>query len=177
MAPSRVLAVLLGYVVFLVNPGVGCSGAGQDEFEFDAEDMKAAVEGTWAFSPDGAATPQVTFSLQYGPSGTQASARAWIRPAAACTSRSFVAGAAACVVVSTMGLSGQTTGSGIYTGAVTGQFSVYGTRYTGGSLSVKFSNGDHLEANVSPMAAIAQGSLFSSNGAALGAGQLHRLTP
>jgi hypothetical protein len=48
---SRRRVVAVAVLVFVVDPGLACSG--DPEFEFGAPEMRAAVEGSWRVQGDG----------------------------------------------------------------------------------------------------------------------------
>jgi hypothetical protein len=134
-------ASLIGLIVFLVNPGMGCSA---DEFGFGQEEMRAAAAGTWRVTGPGI---NATFTLDaaVGVSRT-AQASSLIRSALACGNREFFRGAAACVDVSVLHLEGKIVESspGFQRTAVTGAFRVYGKDLRPGYLEVVLPDGSKL---------------------------------
>jgi hypothetical protein len=109
MTTSRQLSRLLiftvvGLAVLVLNPVFGVLGRPS----FGAEELRAAVEGTWRLTVRGGegAAQTVTFRLAQGSKveGEHASAHALVRPAAACGDRTLVKTAGACRDVTRMPL-------------------------------------------------------------------------
>jgi hypothetical protein len=129
-------------VVFL-NPTFACSD--EPPFQYGASEMRAAVEGDWSFAitPAGAATMQVTVHIGQAattPATTaHASGRAFVRAAHACGTRTLVKSAGACIDISQMPLaisyvSGDATFS---TAMMSGTFSVIGLAFSSGDLELR----------------------------------------
>jgi hypothetical protein len=129
--------------VFFLNPSFACSD--EPQFQYGAAEMRAAVEGDWSFTitPDGGTATQVTVHLAQAataPTATasRAPARAFVRAAQACGSRTLVKSAGACIDISQMPLdvtyvSGD---SAFATATLTGNFSVYGLVFATGELGL-----------------------------------------
>jgi hypothetical protein len=97
----RKLLWLIPVAFFFLNPGFGC-GADDPQFQYGAEEMRAAIAGDWTFTitpTDGAATiVTVHIDQAAAPAGASAPApgRAFVRAAHACGTRTLVKSAAAC---------------------------------------------------------------------------------
>jgi hypothetical protein len=144
----HLLAGPLAAVAFVVNPNLGCGGAG-DEFEFGATEMRALAEGTWDFTVPGETTPRLSVTLTHVAMATRPG-RGFVRSAAACESRKFLTAAQACIVTSSM-----TFGVRVlrmeapFTAAPTGAtLLMFGTKLNGGQLSVGFPEGGDLVVGV-----------------------------
>src|SRR5262245_26724183 len=104
---KKLVAVMLGLAVAILNPLAACSLLGG--FDFGAKEMRAAVEGTWTVtSPAGEDAPAVAYTITIrqgtGAERKPSAAGGLVAPAAACGDRSFVATAAACLDTSRMPL-------------------------------------------------------------------------
>jgi len=129
--------------VFLLNPNLAC-GVAQPEFHYGATEMRAAVEGDWTFtftSADGSST-QVTLHLAQAPAPIASRLRGHgghlIRSAEACGTRTLIKGAEACIDLTEMPLA-VTYEAGDPSFAapearLSGNFTVYGLEFTGGTL-------------------------------------------
>jgi hypothetical protein len=111
----RSLVLSLAVVAFFLNPGVACtSGADEPEYKYGEAEMKSAVEGTWVLtlgtegsSANQQITVEVVQSSKAQPDQMQVMRGArtgFIRSAAACGTRTFVASAQACIDSSQMPL-------------------------------------------------------------------------
>lgn len=134
--------VPLGF--FFLNPGVGCSN--EPDFQYGAEEMRAAVAGDWSFTitPAGGAPTQVTVHIDQAsasnPSTARAPGRAFLRAAYACGTRTLLNSAGACVDSSEMPLAvTYLSGDDAFAGAtLSGIFHVYGLSFEhGGNLELK----------------------------------------
>lgn len=145
--PLRPLLTLAALAAFFVNPFFACV-VGEGDFEYGAEEMRAAVEGTWevtlAFSDGRQQTLTVTLAQGDAPTApTTAVAPArpsLIRPAAACENRTLVKSAEACSSTSTMPLavtfvSGDESFRSV---AMSGQLWVPSTIFRSGHLQLRF---------------------------------------
>jgi hypothetical protein len=133
-------------VALVVNPSVGCGGGGAaSDFTYTESDMERAVVGTYVgtVGVDGA-SEQVTLTLARA-TGTTGAAPQGLRPQ--CGERLFfVKPAAACLSRSVMPVSGEltSTGSTIPSGHVTGELESY--RTLGGPLSLQLAGGGTIGA-------------------------------
>ena len=153
----RRLVLLLSLLAFFVNPGFACS-PGEEDFNFGEAEMRAAVEGTWQITFGGdASTSELTVEIRESPGrldsgmavGSGTRARAFIRAAAACGSRTFLRGAGACMDMSEMPLdvsyvSGDSAYQGVHMGGI---FRAFGTSFSGGYIDISF-GGSALSADV-----------------------------
>lgn len=107
----RRIALLTAAAAFILNPGLACSPAEGDGYEYGAEEMKAMVEGDWTVvvrSGDGSeSTVAIRISQAEGEASAQAprgapGKRGLIRSAVACGSRTLVKTASACMDESAM---------------------------------------------------------------------------
>jgi uncharacterized cupin superfamily protein len=151
----RKIAVVLGALMFLLNPNLACDDGGP-QFQYGEAEMRAAVEGNWqvTFTASNGTQTQVTLRIEEG-TGTQTSLRpgGLVRAAYACGSRTFVRSAAACVDGSTMPLAVTVVaGDSTYANATwSGTFDVPSTVFASGSGMLNLSFGDwYLLAMVSP---------------------------
>jgi hypothetical protein len=103
----RAVVGIVGVLALVLSPFYGCHA--ETRFDYDEDDMRAAVEGTWVLrvpATETAAAREITFTL------TQASKVARrgddgifsVRAASACSSRTFVRPAHACIDSTTMPL-------------------------------------------------------------------------
>lgn len=142
---------MVGSVVFFLNPALACLVDDGDDFQYGANEMRAAVEGSWEASLTSAdGTPStVIFNLMQGTGpGTVTAGRAdkarrsaaalLVRPAAACGERQLVRGAAACASSSSMPLEGTfVSGDPVYSAApMRGRFVIWGLAFTSGATEV-----------------------------------------
>lgn len=154
---------LVGVLAFFLNPSFACGGA-EDDFQFGVNEMRGAVEGTWQAAltfPDGHQS-SVVFTISQG--AQQASAAtilrvkpprtSWVASAYACSDRTFVRSASACVPVSSMPLDGTfVSGDATFqSAAIRGVLNVYGLALSNMSTSVDLHLGEaaELQFSVSP---------------------------
>lgn len=146
--------------VFFLNPFLACGG--DPDFQYGPTEMRAAVEGTWDLDLlfSNGEQRAVTITIRQSETAMQAAAatntpgqgrRAWIRPAAACGTRTLVRGAAACLDVSQMPLdvafvSGDESYRSI---SMRGDFSIYSLVFTQGQLALLIGN-TRIDGVVSP---------------------------
>ncbi len=146
--------------IFFLNPGFAC-GPAEPQYQYGAEEMRAAVEGNWSFTimPDGASSPiQVTVKVEQAATapGQQASApgRSFVRAVYACGSRTLVRSAAACIDLSVMPLAVTfVSGDASFTNvALSGSFIIYGTQFvTANSSDLELVlGGYHISSQMSP---------------------------
>jgi hypothetical protein len=119
---------------------MGCGPSDEDpEFEFGADEMKNAVTGDWvgSFKPEGATATDLTVHLDYAPPTAQP----------ACGNREL--SHPLCLDISTIKLTGTlTTADAKYSNAaVTGYFTVDGTKLTNGTLEMKLPDGTNMNAS------------------------------
>lgn len=143
--PARYAAFLLASLMFLINPGFGCAGGDEDDFEFGEGEMRAAVEGSWRVRTAEGTLVLVLSSAPAPGAQRAAGTPALVRPAGACGSRDFFKPAAACVSSSVLHLAGTVAVEG-QPGErpATGAFSVFGKRFTTGMLEVDLGDGRKL---------------------------------
>jgi hypothetical protein len=141
----RSISYLLFVAVLLLHPMAGCERiAGYD---YGAKEMKAAVAGTWTVKTK--TGREVTFKVDVG-EAERHSSRGWIQSASACSHRSMVSTAEACIDSTDMKLmvivaSGDTP--------VEATFRVHGMRFTRGQLSVTIGT-EYVSAEVSPRGSV-----------------------
>jgi hypothetical protein len=110
----RAVVGIVGVLALVLSPFYGCHA--ETRFDYDEDDMRAAVEGTWVLrvpATETAAAREITFTL------TQASKVARrgddgifsVRAASACSSRTFVRPAHACIDSTTMPLDVEVRGA------------------------------------------------------------------
>lgn len=132
------LFTVVGLAVLVLNPVFGVL-AGPN---FGADELRAAVEGTWRLTVrgEGGAARTVTFRLTQGSEveGEHASAHGLIRPAGACGQRTLVRSAGACMDVTRMPLEVTLIADGgERRQAKAGELWVIGTRFEGAGLEVR----------------------------------------
>jgi hypothetical protein len=99
---------VLGLSVFLFNPA-----ACEPDFDYGAEEMTAAVEGTWRVSVQPTSGPAYDFTLRLQQASAVARAGGDAAPslvgrtALACGKRTLIKGAGACLTATEMPLAGQ----------------------------------------------------------------------
>ncbi|HTL38737.1 MAG TPA: hypothetical protein VL326_36650 [Kofleriaceae bacterium] len=137
----RSISYLLFAAVLLLNPISGCEYfAGYD---YGAKEMKAAVAGTWTVKTKNG--HEVTFKVDVG-DAKRHSSRGWIPSAAACSHRSMISTAEACMDVTEMKLTLVAVEGDAPTEA---RFGVYSTHFTQGELSMRIGD-EYVSAQVSP---------------------------
>lgn len=165
---ARIAIVVLGLGTFLLNPSFGCI-SGEEEWDYDREDLQAAVVGTWKVTtPDGEAL--LVLAPAPAASATGA-AKTFVKSAFACGDRSFYKSAAACISSSSLALTGQISGSQTPPGnnSVRGQFRVYGLKFTQGRVELMLPEGKQLFGEYQGrLVDEFEGSLWGEGGAALG---------
>jgi hypothetical protein len=106
---ARTCLLLFGTAAFLFNPAACATGGDQDNYQFGDAEMRMAVEGSWRVTVTPSTGTPNTFTVRLAQASGTASVRrsGLVRPAMACGSRTLVRGAAACVDITTMPLTGQ----------------------------------------------------------------------
>lgn len=143
----RKLAVLvLGLAALLLNPAYGC-GEDAPVFEYSATELDAAIAGTWSITVDGK-----TYAFRFAQkqaAAQQHSSRgtSLIGEAHACTTRTLVASASACVDSTVMPLMAIPLDG--YEGRATAQLRVPGTRFEVAFLEIDLA-GRSLYATLNP---------------------------
>jgi hypothetical protein len=163
------VAALVGGAVLVLSPLYWLFGG--PDFEFDAAQLRAAVEGTWTLTttpPDGA--PQTwTFKLaqKHGERGEarqrDASSRSLVRSAAACGKRSLVKPAGACLDETEMPLDVTLITDGGSQRVGRGKFLVDGTQFTVGNLLLSIRE-ISVYASVTPLGEVKSASSQSAAG-------------
>lgn len=133
----RLLALALALAVFVVNPGFGCG----EDFDFGAEEMRRVSEGTWELSFDGDSEPRAILVLSYQAPPQAAGDWSPVAPAHACSNRTFMASAGACVPSSGLNLHVQTLKTAEPFAEASGAgFGVVGMSFRQGILGIQFRN-------------------------------------
>jgi hypothetical protein len=137
----RSISYLLFAAALLLNPVSGCEYlAGYD---YGAKEMKAAVAGSWKVTTkDG---HEVTFKVDVGDAHRHSS-RGWIQSAAACSHRSMVSTAEACMDITEMKLTLIAVEGELPTEA---KFGVYSNHFGQGQLSMRIGD-EYVSARVAP---------------------------
>lgn len=157
---------MVGVAVLVLNPVFGVLGRPS----FGAEELRAAVEGTWRLTvrgEDGART--VTFRLAQGSEveGGHASAHALVRPAAACGHRTLIKSAGACKYSTRMPLEVTLIAEGgEQRQAEASEAVVFGTRFDQAFLQVSVAE-LWVEASVTPAGEVRSVSSLGDAGRAL----------
>ncbi|MEO5767971.1 MAG: hypothetical protein ABIS92_06435 [Polyangia bacterium] len=140
--PRLLWLLPLGF--FFLNPTFAC-GPADAEYQYGAQEMRAAVEGTWsfAFTPTDGPPTQVTVRIEQSATApasmARASGHAFVRAAQACGTRTLVKTAGACSDITQMPLavtyvSGD---SGFSTAPLAGVFNIYSTVFIAGDMQLK----------------------------------------
>jgi hypothetical protein len=169
----RRLSWLLPVLFFLVNPGFAC-GPPEPQYEYGAEEMRAAVEGVWSFTimPEGAAAPiQVTVKIEQASAAAapqaRAAGRSFLRAAYACGSRTLVKSAAACIDSTVMPLAVTfVAGDASFSSAeMSGSFEVMGTQFGPFDSRLELVVGAfHVDAQVTPDGTVFNAGVFPGEG-------------
>jgi hypothetical protein len=128
---KHLLVGLIALAALVLNPWFGVTAT---RFEFGADEMRTAVEGTWQLtvSPPGEAPHTVTFTITQGSKEVDRhAARELIRSAHACGDRSLVREAAACMEATRMPLQVSRTEK-----PTQGELTVYGTTFKSAQLDL-----------------------------------------
>jgi hypothetical protein len=131
--------VLVAAAAFLFNP-TACSTDPAANYRYGAAEMRAAVEGNWLVTTVGTdAAASFTVHLEQAAGPVTARRLAFIRPAMACGSRTLIKGAAACVDVSQMPLTGKVIDGdqALRAMKVDGQLVVAGLTFSQGDLTLR----------------------------------------
>ena len=143
---NRPLLTLAALAAFFVNPFFACV-VGEGDFQYGAEEMRAAVEGTWevtlAFSDGSQRT--LTMTLAQGDAPLTATTdfapapASLIRAAVACENRTLVKSAEACSSTSTMPLAVTFVGGdeSFRSVAMSGQLWIPSTTFRSGYLQLR----------------------------------------
>jgi hypothetical protein len=141
----RRLSLLLALVGFLVNPSVGCAPE-DPEFNYGAAEMRTMVEGTWELglrNADGSSST-VVVTVAQGAGEKTAAGRPFglVRPAMACSSRSLVRDANACIDTTSMPLDVTLVSkdSGYSPASLSGSFTIHSLKLGPGQISIKLDN-------------------------------------
>jgi hypothetical protein len=141
---ARTGLLVLAVATFLLNPAA-CAPGPEDDYQFGDAEMRAAIEGMWrvTIGQSTGAARTFTFRLaqaQGTPSASLPHRNGLIRPAMACGSRTLVRGAAACVNLTEMPLTGMIVegDEAIRTLDVKGTMSVAGLSFTEANFTVMF---------------------------------------
>jgi hypothetical protein len=136
----RRLLWLFPIALFFLNPAFACTS--DDNYQYGAAEMRAAVEGEWTFTitPTGGAPLQahvrLTQSAHAPATAAQARPSGLVRPAYACGTRTLVASASACIdstemPLDVMFLDGDPS---LSSASLSGAFSVHGLTFVQGDL-------------------------------------------
>lgn len=160
-AMQRLAVLVFGLAALILNPAFGCGDA---SFSYGVAELKAALSGTWEATFPGTPATKLTFRLEQD-TGTEPQSRApsLIDEAAACSNRTLVASASACIDMTTMplkviALDGSTPS---LSRRFAGRFSVYSSDFHQGELALDLA-GTSVTAQVKP-----DGSISQSHGAEL----------
>jgi hypothetical protein len=164
----RRLLWLAPIAMFFLNPNVAC--VDEPEFQYGAEEMRAAVEGDWSFTitPTGGTATELTVHIEQGtaPATAQSSGSAFVRAAHACGDRTLVKSAAACIDLTKMPLAvTYVSGDAAFASArLAGNFTVYGLTFGVGDLALDL--GSYIfRAGVSADGTVTVPEIFTPDGA------------
>ncbi len=119
---KRLLVGMIALAALVLNPWFGLTAT---NFQFGADELRTAVEGTWQLTPPGDAPHVLTFTIAQGSEALdQHVSRELIRSAHACGDRSLVRTAAACLEITRMPLQVSRTEK-----PTQGELTVYGTTF------------------------------------------------
>jgi hypothetical protein len=158
----RVAAATIALAVFVLNPSFGCG----EEFDFGADEMRRAVEGTWELSFPGDTAPRAVLTLSH--QAPQAVGPRWspVPAAHACGNRSFMASAGACIATTGMSFHAQTLKVEEPFGPVSGaEFYVTGMSFRQGTLTVWFRNAVQFVVDLLPDGTVVRTYYTPANGA------------
>jgi hypothetical protein len=132
---KAILAAALATAVLVLNP-LYFFHSKERGFNFDARDMRAAVEGTWMFTlPE---TDKIYYvEIEQAAQEQRSTVGTAISSAHACGSRTLVKTASACEVETLMPLTVRLLAT---TDATSGSFEVYGPTFQSGSLKLSIDN-------------------------------------
>lgn len=152
-ALRRIVTVNIGVAMFLCTPYFLYRHVA---FQFGADELRAAVEGTWEIGipgPSGSRSPgdttRHTVVIRQGmeaPSGR--ADRGLIRSASACSHRTLIRSAEACLDATEVPLELRALGEAGPFG--TGVMVVYGRKFSGASLTLQFA-GREINAHIDPL--------------------------
>jgi hypothetical protein len=147
---NSALAAVLAVVAGLGNPAVVACSPQDDEYQFDANDMAAAIEGRFAGDIDGKA---VTLQLQRSDEDDNTTVERSLRTtleagktrALKCGNRSFVKAASACISTTTLSVNAVVMSESdlLPAGTLPGWFTVWGNNLKSGDLTFD-GNASHL---------------------------------
>lgn len=154
--PRKLLVIAIGLAVLVLNPFFGCDA--DRSFTYGADEMRAAVEGTWKLMlPATQREParEIVFSISQGGEPTQdkhSRTRGMVSPAAACSHRSLVKAAAACVDISEMPLDIKRLAG---TDVASGRLRVFGLTFRYGLVDLDL-GGSNVHARIEPTGTISE---------------------
>ncbi len=150
------LLLVLAAGALVLDPASACIGS--PSYTFGEHELRAAVEGTWQLtitSPKGSAE---TYTLAITESDKpQHAARAWIKSAAACGSRSFVRNASACMDTTRMPLDVRIVAGPATDGS--GELMVVGTKFEGAELRLGLGSRS-INASITPKGVVETSSIY-----------------
>ncbi|MBA3455413.1 MAG: hypothetical protein H0T42_20135 [Deltaproteobacteria bacterium] len=166
---KKALLGTVGIAALVLNPFFGC---GDESFRYGADEMRAAIEGTWKLTvPADGTTPaqETVFSISQAatPAEQHSRGRSAITEAAACVQRSLVKSAGACLDSTEMPIEVKLLAGGA---ATKGTFEVFGFKFTEGMLRIELGT-SHLRATVA-----ADGSIIAIHSAPKLAASLIRVS-
>jgi hypothetical protein len=142
---TRSISYLLFGAALLLDPMAGCERVAS--YDYGAREMKAAVAGTWTVKTK--TGREVTFEVDVG-AAERHSSRGWIQSASACSHRSMVSTAEACIDSTEMKLKVIVASSDT---PVEAKFAVHGMHFTRGQLSMTIGT-EYVSAEVSPRGSV-----------------------
>jgi hypothetical protein len=149
----KLVVAAIAAAVFLITPYFLYEHS--TAFHFGAAEMRAAVRGTWRIELSPAAGPSrsITFTIDQAATPAHAErARAWIRPASACSHRTLVRSAEACLDTTDMQLTLVVLG-GDRSLSPTAKLRVIGTTFERGELELDV-DGRFVQASISSAGAV-----------------------
>ena len=133
----------------IVNPYLACSNSHETEYSYSEADMRGAALGTWQGTAD-IDGESVEFSLVLEQASARSKTQSISAPRAQpqCNSRSFVKPAGACLIASTMSLSGTLTSvNPALNGTVDGEARA-GINLDPAELSLRLEDGTQLDGEI-----------------------------
>lgn len=150
MMTKKLAALVLGLAALVLDPFFACSAVAPG-FEFGADEMRAAVEGTWTITvpAGGKDAPAVAYQVVIAQRASVArlDEHSLVAPAAACGTRSLVRTAGACLDATKMPLDVQIVKGPATAAPSKGELVVYGKRFRNGRIELTLA-GNEMRAMV-----------------------------
>lgn len=165
----RILVCIVATTAWLANPMLGCTiddSEGSSDFAFGEPEMRTAVKGTYTGTlTTTGETVTIELDEATASGSNQKSTQSYRK--VNCLDRSFVRSAGACISATRMSISGRidSTGTGIASGEISGEFSTYGRLLGGANLRLSLPDGTSINAVYSESVGMNQWELTKPDGA------------